>query len=578
MTIFGGAFALQSDAGLPAGLREEFERAVSRNPADKVRLHQGDGALLAFVDLRLQPGTGEIVDPDGSVSLLSGDLLLRPRREVSRDDDLRQLHDALRSGREGLLSEADGSFAVVQWMPGQKLLRLAVDAFGARTLYVAFSNGVVYFATALRILQSLSSLPKRLSRRAILEMTAFGFPLATRTPYETIEMLDGGEALELRRGAGVRRYKSWDWSSVGPSGLDADDTRVQLHGSFKRAVERRLGHEPAVLSLFSGGLDSRCVTATLRAAGVDVHSINIAPEGSADLVLGRIAAQRLGTRHFEFPHGPIDGFERTVAGHHAWLQATLSEHRPPHPNVAWTGNGGSVGIGHVYLDDEMVALMRQGRRLEAARAYLKKNRIELSPRIFRREHQTAIEDCCIDGVLEQLQLHPSYDEARRMFLFLMMNDQRRHLATHFENLDKWRLELINPFFDRSLMRDVMAAPIELFINHRFYNSWLEEFPFGLATFPWQAYEDHEPCKLPIPEQLNSQWAAGFYPDHLVKTTTATLLVRSREAMEDPGFPSEILRLPLLRLAWWLTRSGMRDYSYLLKIATRMTDYASKAST
>jgi asparagine synthase (glutamine-hydrolysing) len=574
MTIFGGALALHPDGKLPPSLREDLARALSRDPADCVHVHETDGCQLAFVDLELQPGTGEIVDADASVAMLSGDLLLSSRREATRDDDLRKLHERWRVGDDTLLRQADGSFAVAQWLPREGVLRLAVDSVGARTLYVAFAHGVVYFATALRVFESLGCLPKKLCREALLELAAFGFPLGTRTPYEDIEMLDGGEALEIRRGVGIRRYKYWDWQHVGPSGLSADDTRVQLYETFQRAVERRLDGSTTVLSFLSGGLDSRCVTASLRAAGVDVCSINIAPEGSADLELGRQAAEHLGTRHLEVPHGPMDGFDRIVAAHRTWLDGVPTSQRPTNPRVAWTGNGGSVGMGHVYLDDDMVSLMRQGRRRAAAEAYLKKNRIELSPRIFLGEYRKAIQDCCVNGVLDQLQLHGSYDEARRLFLFLMMNDQRRHLATLFENVDRYRLELVNPFFDRSLIRDVIAAPIELFIKHRFYNKWLEEFPYALASIPWQAYGDHEPCPLPIAERLTTQWAPGFYSQQLLRSARAELLKRAQDALANPRFPSQILRRPLVRTAWWLTRFGVRDYSYLLKTAANLTDYAS----
>ena len=49
-----------------------------------------------------------------------------------------------------------------------------------------------------------------------------------------------------------------------------------------------------------------------------------------------------------------------------------------------------------------------------------------------------------------------------------------------------RLECVNPFFDAEFLRLVISAPIDPFINHRLYNSWLRCFPFTVAKIPWQS--------------------------------------------------------------------------------------------
>ena len=389
-----------------------------------------------------------------------------------------------------------------------------------------------------------------------------------------VPMADGVVASEDALGV-----ESMRWGDLRPSKLGQDELPGVLYDCFQEAVRWRLEDESSVVSFFSGGLDSRCVTASLLAEGVRVHTINVAPERSLDLILGRTAAERLGTRHYEYSSGRPDGVNsRVVAGYRAWLSGIGAAEFDRPPTAVWTGNGGSVAVGHVYLDDPMVTLMRQGRRPEAVRAYLRKNRIELTPRAFRPGMRSTVKSCCFDGVLEQVQRLDCHDEGRRLHLFLMLNDQRRHLTDHYEDIDLRRLELINPFFDARFLRLVMAEPVRPFLAHRFYNSWLKTFPFALDSMPWQAYADHVPCPLPMPSGLRTQWEGGYYAEDAVKAALNEVLQRSRLALASEHFPRTVLRAPALRMAWWLTRAGMGDYSYLLNIATAWTEYASRAGS
>lgn len=576
MTIFGGVFALDADRQVDRGVGEHLQRALSRNSADQATLHSDSGYTAAFLDLQLLPGNGRVTDQSGAFTMLAGDLLLRPRLQASRDSDLQTFHRSWLEGDDSPLAKMRGSFAVAQIDPARGVLRLAVDVLGARSLYVAFTDGLVYFATALRILEQLPMLERRIDRRGLFETVAFGFPLATRTQYRGVELLYGGEVLEIRRGGGVRRQRHSRLEDSRDRAPAPHDLASELHRSFREAVRWRRDDSPSVVALFSGGLDSRCVVAALRADGVAVHSINVAPEGSLDLELGRVAARHLQTNHFEFPDGSDDGFERVAAGHASWLSSLEPESRPRSPCAAWSGHGGSVAMGHVYLDDPMIELMRQGRRADAVDVYLRNNNIGLSAKGFRREFRGCAESVCAKGVMDELQQLDSFEEGRRLHLFLMLNDQRRHLTFHHENLDLFRFELINPFFDPEFLRLVLSAPIQPFLCHRFYNTWLKQFPFQLDSIPWQAYEGHEPCSMPMPSGFRSQWEEDYYSHTTKRQASEQLLSQSSKAIASNRFPSGILRRNFFLAAWWLTRAGVRDYSYLLKTAATFTDYFSRS--
>jgi hypothetical protein len=82
--------------------------------------------------------------------------------------------------------------------------------------------------------------------------------------------------------------------------------------------------------------------------------------------------------------------------------------------------------------------------------------------------------------------------------------------------------------------------------------------------------------LPVPAGLRNQGESGYYNDATLKAVRAGLLDRSRRALSSEHFPAGLLRGSALRIAWWLTRTGLGDYSYLLKLASAWTDYASRA--
>lgn len=566
MTIFAGVFSLDGEREVPAAVAEDLRRVISRTPGDRPELHVLKGCTLAVLSLGILPGRGVMSDAGGACTLISGDPLLTPRSMGTRDDDLRSLHAAWLENDDSPLQRARGSFCAVQVDPIAGRLRMATDKLGARPLYVSFAGGLVYFSTALRILEGLSTLPLDRDLRGLIETAAFGFALGTRTRYVGVELMDGGEYIEASRHAGIRRQHYWRWSDVVPGKRESRDLSSELHRTFQEAVHWRLGTERNVLAFLSGGLDSRVVAASLLAEGSQVHSINLAPDRTLDLHLGRELAARLGTRHFEFPHGPADVLDRTVAGHSAWLASTPPSDRPPSPAAAWTGTGGSVGMGNVYLNDRMVSLLRTGCRLEAVAEFLKFNRIGLPLRALRKRLRPMATAYLIEGVLDQVQQLETFDEGRRLHLFLMMNDQRRHLGAVYESMDRIRIEYINPFFDSEFLRTILSAPIDPFMRHRLYNTWLRQFPFAIDGVAWQAYPGHEPCPLPMPEGLRDQWADGWHSRESERELTARVLEQAAQALANPHFPVDLINKPAVQLAWWLTRSGLRDYSHLLKLA------------
>jgi asparagine synthase (glutamine-hydrolysing) len=244
--------------------------------------------------------------------------------------------------------------------------------------------------------------------------------------------------------------------------------------------------------------------------------------------------------------------------------------RAERPQLVWAGDGGSVGLGHVYLRPDLVRLEREGRRDDAITRFVDQQHAHVPVRILRPHFAERLANVPRDGIAEELARLKPEDPARAWYLFLMLNDQRRHLAYHYDDLDLHRLELHLPFYDSCFIESVVRAPIDLCLGHRFYLRWLKHFSIAVNTVPWQAYPGHEPCPLPIPETLGYQWSrrgGGF----------AGWLRRVREPLPanlfDPrGFPADLLHRRNLLGAALLHRTGVRSYKYLFKAAVQYRKY------
>ena len=178
------------------------------------------------------------------------------------------------------------------------------------------------------------------------------------------------------------------------------------------------------------------------------------------------------------------------------------------------------------------------------------------------------------GLLEELADINASDAGRELHLLLMLNDQRRHLAEHFESIDLNRLEYHLPFFDSDFVASVFRVPIDVSLGHHLYMLWLRHFSEVVVSVPWQAYPGHEPCPLPIPNELAYQWEAA----ELEKIRDANRHNRLRQAdqiLKSADFPHPLLRKHYLRLAAWLYRYRIRDVGHVIGAADLFYRYWSK---
>jgi hypothetical protein len=180
----------------------------------------------------------------------------------------------------------------------------------------------------------------------------------------------------------------------------------------------------------------------------------------------------------------------------------------------------------------------------------------------------------VQGIREELAEVHAEDAARNFYLFLMRNDQRRKLASHFENIDLHRLEFQLPFFDGAFLAAVTATPLDWCLRHKFYLKWLALFPPAVTAVPWQAYPGHEPCPLPVPADLAYQWDDTYLAEEDF-SQEQNVLAQASHLLSSSDFPDQILNKNKFRLATWLHARGWRDYRYAIEAAQTYHLYAQK---
>jgi len=573
MTILAGAFSRRADSTLPESLCADLIRNVSRNPHDEVASFSDRRCLLAKVDVGAFGASAFRTERGRSVSMLAGEPLLAAQEGVpcqSRSADLELLHGAWDQGNWSALAQCQGVFCAAHYDVSAGRLTLLTDKLGVRQLYYWENEHMVVFASALRILEAIAAVPKEMSLQGVTEIATLGYPLGDRTAYVGIRALRAGETVRFNERETIRaRY--WRWDALEPTDLGEQALLQVAYERFAEAVTRRLRGDATATALLSGGLDSRATVASLRQRGTTVHTINFnfhSIRGMQDPVFAAQFAREAGTLHHEVPVDPAtEAWHTPIFSQQPWTASDPWKRSPPErPQLIWSGDGGSVGVGHVYLGRRIAHLMRSGDRAAAIESYLEQEGTRVVRRIFQPDVARAVADLPAQGIAEELDDIRCHDPARAFHLFLMVNDQHRHFAGfHYEDVDLHRLEFLTPFWDSRFLEIVLSGPVDLCVGHGFYMKWLRHFPQMITVVPWQAYPGHAPCPLPIPAQLRHQWDPNAARDRAQRLRDQRLGL-ARQLLASEQFPGEILNRSRLRWAYRLFRARLGDYGYAFKFA------------
>jgi asparagine synthase (glutamine-hydrolysing) len=573
MSVLAGIVSRRPGVPIPPEWCAALRGAISRRRDVQITGCSDERSFLVKMEFGAFDAPAFRRETSGSVAMLAGEPLLSSNDQgsgASRAKDLECLQGAWDADNWDVLKQVQGIFAGVYYRPKTASLFLIADKLSLRPLYYWMNDSWVVFASALRILEAMPFVPKVMDFRAVTEITCFAFPLGARTPYQNIRTIKAAEVVHIEESKCVSQ-QYWRWDAIPVSRKPEAELLEEAHERFLVSIRRRLHGNRVTTSFLSGGLDSRCVVAALCGEAEKVHTLNCSFPNTQDRVFGAEFARQMGTLHEEedmiISH---PDFFRHIS--EVWERDENRKQWPPERSrLIWSGDGGSVGMGHVYMTMRTVELLRRGDVDGAVRQFLLEENKHVVCRLLKPEVLMGVSSALEQGMREELDDLHCEDPGRNLYLFLLLNDQRRHLANQYERIDTSHIDYVEPFYDSDFLTTIMSVPLDLCLLHRFYNKWLKLFPVPVSSLPWQSYPGHERCPLPQPAGLISQWS-GKQRLFLEQRLRRGLIQKSGVLLADHNFPKPLLRKNYLRFARLLYGWKLQDYGYVLEAAAVYNRY------
>lgn len=562
MTIFAGIIGLNG-------------HKVSDEESDKFKLifkkccsseiifeKKNKNGLMLSYDIDALHGPSYI-DDSQQTSIIAGDPLIRTSIEQSLIDDVEQIKFAgLAENLPETLCKAKGAFSGVSWNEKNASTHIFTDKLGIRPVFYYQKGDVFIYSSLMSIFEQLSDLDLSIDYQGMIEHLEFGC-LSDRTVHQYIKRLNCAEILQISN-CSVNKSSYWDWNEINLkkdfNQSDVDD----LFDSFESAIKLRLANNKNAIAFLSGGLDSRVIASIVKKHTAELYTFNFASQRSQDNEFARLFAAEAKLKHNEklFSSLAYPNWSKLMSDVVSENDSEFNE--PIDKNVIWSGDGGSVGVGYVYINEEMQTALKNNNKKSAALNFLKTTKSAFPIGFLKKEYRNSTENMLINSVVDELESNPD-DPAKAMYCFLMNNDQKRHLEVHFETICDHKVELHLPFFDSEFLSKIYAIPSQEMLYHALYMKWFEHFPTNAKKTPWQTYPGHVPCPVKSTSELSYQWDQKKNDDlERRKEDFSYYLSIKNHSLISSYFDNKKLLLAML-----LHRFGFKSYGYLINYFKKM---------
>lgn len=496
-------------------------------------------------------GPHAFLQTDSHIATLVGHPLL----SANRNNDLNTLNSHYTNA---MLTECEGVFCMARYNKVTNVLNLVTDSLGVRPFYYMYYEGAFIFSTQYSLLKNLG-LPLTCNHEGMMEYATLGYYLFEHTHYNEISCIRPGTRLEASSN-GVTKTQYFDWCSLTKNNDNYEKTLHSLKQDLSNNVNKYIDNDNHVLTTLSGGLDSRLIACLLKRQNVNITALNFSQHQTQDLYCATAFAksQKIELDVIRVNDTQAKTIENRLGEH--WLNGKHPDHpKVTRPRLAWSGNGGSVGLGVIYYSDEVyeAALTQEPERL--ADAYLSQQFAYIPKSIIHNadKMQARLKANIVTSLKEfgDIPLEKAY------YLFLLLNDQHHHLAIPFDKVDEYQMDFCLPFYSWKVLRHVLSQPTSQVRKHRFYHDFLRyAFPEALDS-PWQAYPGHVPCLLP--KEGIDQWQIKrpkqFKPTKVYQIFSQLMTSQHKQLVNLASFSAVAL----------LHASGIRSYNDKLKVIENM---------
>ncbi len=207
-------------------------------------------------------------------------------------------------GRDSVL-QLNGMFAICIYDRQEHKLYLYRDRMGIKPVFCySDSEGNFAFASELKALTAMQSIPLEINEEAVYHFMRKGFIPSPYTIYNNIKKLESGSSLLIdERGIEIKSF--WDITeNISENKLHNEKEILEkLNFTLSEAVKIQLRSDVPYGIFLSGGVDSSLVTAlaTKHVNGkLNTFSIGFKEQSHNEAPHARAVASHLGTNHHEF--------------------------------------------------------------------------------------------------------------------------------------------------------------------------------------------------------------------------------------------------------------------------------------
>ncbi len=528
MTHFAGLF-LKREETPEERYCEELKNGLSRRPGERIREFVSGGLYVCHFDISGEPNNDRI-ETEERFTLVCGMPLVLSGADAAADKQ--ELARRLTTD-EGLLA-ARGVFCGMTFDRRRREIRLFTDRLGIRPFYYYEDDRLIVFSTVLRTLVGCSFCSIDIDLLGLMETVRFGGGVGARTAFAQVRVACPAEVLRINHQV-VASSVYWRWDEIEPLPCWPKNAASELYERFRDAILLRRGLHTEEYAFLSGGMDSRAIVSMLQAVGAEPRTYCFLPTSTLDGAFAAQYAKAARIQHVTRPHFRVVIPE--VQGLMAReLRARLGRNAVL-PQV-WSGDGGSVGLGHVYMEQTAVEALREGQIDEAIRRFLAYLNYGLPRGILTEASYERLRAAMPEVIRDEIQTYNPVSRERWLFYFMLRNEQRAHLRGHFEEIDLNRIEQAQPFFDWDFLAYVCSLPIDDCLWHKAYSRFFELLPASARSVPWQTYPAHAPCPLPLPKGVPTQWERK--PHWQWRLRRKALDVRALRYVLSSRFPTSLL--------------------------------------
>lgn len=495
MTIFAGIFDL-SKSRINHDISKEFYDAFDKKFNSKSILRvQQDNCHMCSLDIGAY-SVQTSVKSDKSTLIAGEPIIESDNRSLNTDffaieetDDIQKLGEVLKLSR--------GVFSGVKYDFRRKSIYIFTDKSGIRPLYYSLNGGILTFSTNFQFICSLSWVPSDYDTSSVIEHMTLGYTLGSRTTRKNVFRVNAGEIIYADSSPKLQSYTYWNWLTDKTLNSGNGKEVSTVYNEFINAVKIRTKKNDNCYAFLSGGMDSRVVTAALKEFSCEPITFNFATKDSQDSEFAKLYAEKN-----NFNHHPL---LLPTLKYQKWAYLVSNQisklTKINKAQFVWSGDGGSVGLGGVYMDQDLVDSNNTNR--DIAKMFLAKQQVELLSGYFTKSYADIPMSCLFNSIEDELNLIAT-EGAKKVYLFLMKNDQKRHLDEHYESIHEHRVELQLPFFDALFIEKVLENNLDDLIGHSLYSQFFECFPLTYRDTPWQTYPGHKVCPIPY-KNIENQW-------------------------------------------------------------------------